>query len=100
MNSDFPTFQWSVFKDGQAKEQFVVRGNDKEAFTLDVEWVKSTFLNHSQEQTEINEKPSTTKYVCSTCGASAELKQGISKKTNNPYKLMKCSANFEHNRFI
>ena len=39
-------------------------------------------------------------YTCSECGAGAEFKEGISAKTNKPWKAVFCKDVKEHVRWI
>ena len=103
MKDNLIPYQWSrKFDDGTI---YVVQAETVEELALGKTEIETKLLtsNKPQEQTseekEIIQNANKTKYSCNTCGAEANLKEGTSKK-GNYYKIMKCSEDEEHDRFI
>lgn len=106
MADEIRRFQWSRDADG-AKEIIVVRGDDRREFLEDVEWAKLEFPMATVSQSpsfpttaSVNKpRPVITESMCEVCGNSAKLITGIS-KNGKPYKLLKCSIDEEHAKFL
>lgn len=101
-NKGYPKFQWSQFFGNGG--QVVVRGDDYEQFVLDVQAAETQYVEDSQvatpdQPTQPTQPVVSVIYTCATCGSPANLKEGIS-KAGNHYKIMKCSADKEHDRFV
>lgn len=98
--SDLIKFQWSVKLPND--EIYMIQAETADELALAKTEIETKFLNTpAQPKTTTAQEPrtNTTKYSCNTCGAEANLKEGTSKK-GNYYKIMKCSADETHDRFM
>src|SRR4051812_44682062 len=105
MEDKYPIYQWSKFiNDG---EQVVVRGNSFEQFVLDVQATRKQFT-HVTIQEPVVEDPVPTQTIvqapspaqtCAICSGPATIQEGIN-KNGGPYRLLKCSKDYKHNKFL
>jgi len=116
---DKAKYQWSIKQENG--EIFVVQSNDFNELKLDIEQIK-IYLRSSKRQVEQSEQQKKIEEqidkpfvdhtrrewnglhfedyeknkLCPECGEEAWVNEGISKKTNKPYKNIKCKKNPEH----
>ena len=96
----YPKFQYSVFRDGSRDEQLVVRADDFEEFKNLKKQLDLILTNGSSQNGEAHNQASKT-MKCMQCGGEARYREGVSKKTDKPYKGVFClDRSCNHARFL
>ena len=87
--TNFPKFQYSAFLGTNRDEQFVIRAESFEEFKQLKKELDLILNTKSSRNSEPNSNANG--YMkCMKCGGEAELREGVSKKTNKPYKGVFC----------
>jgi len=85
----YPRFQYSVFLGGSRDEQVVVRAESWEEFTRLKKEIAS-LLKNGPARTSGTGNGSGKSFKCAKCGGEAEYREGVSKKTDKPYRGVFC----------
>ena len=88
-NSQYPKLQYSAFLDNDKKEQFVIRADNFEEFKQLKREIDLVVKTKSSQMSEPNTHANRA-MKCVMCGGDAELREGVSKKTQKSYKGVFC----------
>lgn len=90
----FPKYQYSVFLKNGRDEQLVIRSNSFEDLMEQKKNINK--ILEKVEGTPEAPKEAAKTFVCSQCGGPAEYKEGISSKTDKPWRAVFCLKDKTH----
>ena len=85
----YPRIQYSVFPNGSRDEQVVIRADSFEEFTKLKKEV-DPLLNAKPSRNTNAQRQGNGEMQCMKCRGEAEYREGVSKKTDKPYKGIFC----------
>lgn len=95
IDKDYPMYQYSVFLNGNRDEQIVIRTDTFEEL---LEAKKN--VNKILEKVEAKQE-APDEITCWSCGAKAEERSGVSKKTGKKWRGIFCSTdNKSHTKWL
>lgn len=101
----YPRFQVSGFVGNDKRLQVVFRSEDEKEFEKDLEKAKELTGQTEEELRKdvdevLGEVAENTSRVCNVCGAKANYREGVSKKTNKPWRAVFCTENEQHTKWL
>jgi len=84
------------------RTQFTVRDEKVKVVVERIEFLIDNYAKKKgwKPSWKEEEKKKGKEFVCNECGAEANYKEGISKKTGKPYKGIFCTANRDHIKWL
>ena len=108
MNDNKQEYKYLAFREIKGWN-VTVRADDLIDLDYSADWIQKHFLMNNlgseeplqENMEEINEalEEASNDITCETCNAPATIQESTN-KNGNPYKLLKCSKNYKHNKFL